>query len=171
MLTPVSVKHIERVLKHEGGYANHPRDPGGETNLGITWPALKRAQAKGIVEASRTIRTLTRDDARAIYYEDYYKPLEWIDNDALRFQVFDAAVNSGVSRAISWLQRVLGVEADGIAGPITQQIQRTYPPIRMTLSFIAMRQDFLNDLGTFDTFGKGWTQRMVDNLRYLAEDL
>jgi len=175
MASSTSAKYIERVLKHEGGWVNHPTDPGGETNLGITWAALRRAQAKGIVPADVTIRSLKKEHAIAIYYEDYYKPYEWIASDALRFQVFDAAVNSGHSRAVGWLQRALGVAVDGVAGPVTKAAAQDhyYKELvaELALKFIANRVDFLNDLTGFDAFGRGWTQRMVDNLRYLAEDL
>ena len=85
--------YVERVLKHEGGYVNHPADPGGETNFGITWPTLRKGIADGIVDASTTIKSLTRDQAKSLYYVYYYKPWIWIESGALRFQVFDAYVN------------------------------------------------------------------------------
>lgn len=103
---------IEVILRHEGGYVNHPSDPGGETNMGIAkkfYPELD-------------IKNLTRDQAVAIYFRDYWTPmnLQEIYNENLVLQIFDMGVNAGIRRAIAIMQRIVGVAADGIIGPITE---------------------------------------------------
>ena len=96
------------LIGHEGGYVNHPNDPGGETRFGIS----KRAYPL------LDIKVLTLDQAKAIYRRDYWIPAG-CDRvpEALRFDVLDMAVNSGVKVAIQTLQRALGVRDDGLIGP------------------------------------------------------
>lgn len=137
---------VNRVLAHEGGYVYHPDDPGGETNFGIS----KRAYP------NLDIKTLTRSDAIAIYYADYWVPLGCHRLPrALAFQVFDAGVNHGQRRALEWL--ALADFAPSVAGKV--------------LTFNKLRLEFYTGLKAFRSFGKGWTKRVVANLRYAAEDL
>jgi lysozyme family protein len=101
-------KCIEVILKNEGGYVNHPSDPGGETNMGITkrnYPDLN-------------IKALTKQKAISIYYVDYWMPmkLEILNDDDLILQVFDMGVNAGIRTAIKLLQRLVGVTDDGHIG-------------------------------------------------------
>lgn len=109
------------LIGHEGGYVNDPRDPGGETKFGIS----KRAYP------NEDIRNLTIERARAIYYRDY-----WIRSgcerapEAMRFDLFDTAVNSGLSRAVRLLQLAAGVEDDGEIGPVTLKALRDAIPKR-----------------------------------------
>lgn len=164
--------HVERVLKHEGGYVNHPRDPGGETNFGITWPILRIGIADEIVDAHTTIKSLTRSQAKRLYYEYYYKPWLWITSDALRFQVFDAYVNHSPTSTVSMLQRAVGVPVDGDLGPVTKTAVEDYIfADALIFKFLSERQTHFLKQPTFDTFGEGWMRRMVDNMRYAAEDL
>jgi lysozyme family protein len=107
-------KFIEVVLAHEGGYVNDPDDFGGETNMGITkrrYPNLD-------------IKNLTISQAKQIYYEDFYLPLNlhYIKNDLLALHVFDMAVNAGKKNAVTLLQELLfGCDNDGAIGPVTGQ--------------------------------------------------
>lgn len=172
-LNAVAHKHIERTLKHEGGWVSHPRDPGGETNLGITWPTLRRAINLGLVPANTTIRTLTHDQAVVIYYEFYYKQWEFIPSEGLRFQVYDAFVNHSPGAVVGWFQRSLGVTVDGDVGPVTQRAAQANSPeefVSITLTFMSQRQRYFTSLSTFDTFGEGWMNRMADNMKYAADD-
>lgn len=152
---------INRVLSHEGGDVNDPRDPGGETQWGIS----KRSYP------SLNIRTLTRADAVAIYRRDFWQRVQ--DDRlprAFAFQALDAAVNHGIGNAVRWVQRAAGVADDGIVGLRTLAAVVAQDPADLVLLFNAERLEFYAKLGTFDTFGRGWTRRVAGNLRYAAQD-
>ena len=144
-------KCLEITLVHEGGYVNDKRDPGGETNMGIS----KRSYPK------EDIRGMTRERASAIYRRDFWKPVQGDDlPDGLDLVAFDAAVNSGPSRGAKWLQQALGVTVDGKIGPQTiAAAQATYAPAAIQRA-VGFRLAFLRSLKTWPTFGKGWTARM-----------
>lgn len=105
---------IQRLIEREGGYVNDPDDPGGETNMGIS----RRAHP------DEDIKNMTQARAAQIYYEEYGKRIN-IDglvglNPDLAEVLLDAAANVGVSRAVSWVQFILGLPTDGIWGPRTE---------------------------------------------------
>ncbi len=153
--------YVDRVLSLEGGYVNHPSDPGGETNWGISkrsYPTLN-------------IKKLTREEAKAIYKRDFFTPMvnAGLPEEAL-FQAFDAAVNHGIGNSIRWVQRAVGVADDGHVGPMTRAaIGRTSEP-DIVLRFNAERLRFYTMLSTWNQFGKGWVRRVADDLYYAAED-
>ncbi|AVU02496.1 hypothetical protein EBA05_08590 [Xanthomonas oryzae pv. oryzae] len=152
---------IGRVLSHEGGYVNDPRDPGGETQWGIS----KRAYPE------LNIRALTRDQAIEIYRRDYWARVQGDKLPAaVAFQVLDAAVNHGVGTATRWLQRAVGVADDGVIGPSTLAAIVAVPAADLVLLFNAERLEFYAKLSNFDAFGKGWTRRVAGNLRLAALD-
>jgi lysozyme family protein len=152
---------FDRLIGIEGDYVNNPRDPGGETQWGISkrsYPALD-------------IKALTREDARAIYYQDFWQRAHMIEYDAaIAFQVFDIAVNSGIETAVRLLQRAAGVADDGYIGPVTVAAVKAKPVTDMLMLLIAERLDFWRRLSTWQTFGKGWAGRAAQDLRYAAED-
>lgn len=152
---------IERLLDHEGGYVNHPNDPGGETKWGISkrsYPHLN-------------IRDLTRDAAIEIYRSDFWD-LSEADQlpPPVAFQLLDAAVNSGIPQATRWLQRAVGVADDGHVGSVTLAAIRAADPADLVMQFNAERLDFMTKLAGWQTFGKGWARRVSQNLRYGAAD-
>lgn len=153
-------KFIERILSHEGGYVNDPRDPGGETQWGIS----KRSYP-GV-----DIKSLTRPQAIEIYRRDFWEPLVGWMPPQVAFQALDAAVNSGMSNAIRWLQRAVGVADDGVVGNATRQALSEADPNDVTLRFLGERLDFMTRLKGWDSYGKGWARRLAQNLRYAAED-
>lgn len=152
---------IDRVLLHEGGYVNHPSDPGGETNFGIA----KRSYPK------LNISKLTRADAVAIYRRDFW---DAVHGDLLppsfAFQALDAAVNHGIGNAVRWMQRAAQVADDGVFGPVTLGAIRNASAGDLVLRFNAIRLDFYSRLSTFDIFGRGWVRRVAENLTYAAAD-
>lgn len=152
---------IDRVLSHEGGYVNDPRDPGGETKFGISKRSYPGVDIKG----------LTRDGAIEIYHRDFWQRVQ---GDKLPrpfvFQALDAAVNHGIGNAVRWMQRAAGVADDGIIGPATLAAVARSEVADLVLNFNAERLEFYAKLGTFDTFGRGWTRRVAGNLRYAAQD-
>lgn len=151
---------FDRLIGHEGGYVNDPTDPGGETNWGISkrsYPLLD-------------IRNLTREDAKLIYYRDFWGAVTGIKN-SIKFQVFDAAVNHGIGAAIRMLQRAIGVADDGHWGPISTGVANTLSDSDVLMLFIAERADYFTKLANWPTAGKGWIRkRICDNLRFAAQD-
>jgi lysozyme family protein len=165
---------LKAVLKHEGGFVNHPADPGGATNLGIT---IGTARALGIdVDGDGDtdildIRKLRVEDAAKVYRAHYW---DKVDGDYLPsgvdFAVFDFAVNSGVGRASRFLQQILGVSVDGNIGPKTVEAAQKMDAALLVNSLCDRRMAFLRSLGTFKTFGKGWTRRVAE-VRALALEM
>lgn len=152
---------LAHVLEFEGGYVNHPQDPGGETNFGISKRAYPNENIKG----------MTRQRAAQIYRRDYWNAVRGDDLPAgMDLVAFDAAVNSGVSRGAKWLQASLGVPADGKIGPQTLTAARNAHPVAVIDRACDERMGFLRRLGTWGTFGKGWTRR-VEAVRDLAHDM
>lgn len=152
---------FDRLIGHEGGYSNHGSDPGGETKYGIS----KRSYPH--VDIAR----LTEEDARRIYRRDFWERARADDYDgAIGFQLFDAAVNSGIGNAVRFLQRAVGVADDGQIGPMTIAAIRSMPVTDVLARFNAERLLFMTKLSTWSTFGKGWARRIAENLRYSAED-
>ena len=161
-------KSLKMILHHEGGYVNHPRDPGGETNLGVT---------KRVYEdwgGTKNMRDLNQEDVAPIYEKNYWGRAK-CDHlpSGLDLAVFDWAVNSGVGRAAKKLQTMIGTEADGGIGPNTLKTLDEYIEhhgIEETLrNYKAIRQKFYESLSTFDTFGKGWTKRNEMTLQVCLE--
>lgn len=150
---------LQRLAKHEGGYVDHPRDPGGKTAWGITEAT---ARAHGY---AGHMRDMPKTVADRIYKAAYWDAIQ-ADNlpDALRFDVFDAAVNSGVTQAIRWLQIAAGVTADGHLGPITLQAVRHADPHQLARRYAGLRLRFLADNKNWPDFGKGWARRVAANL-------
>lgn len=152
---------FEKLIGHEGGYSNDPHDPGGETKFGISkraYPALD-------------IRNLTLADAKAIYKRDYWDRAQ-CDRlpPELAFDVFDAAVNSGIGQAIRWLQRSVGVADDGYVGPLTLgALVRDDDPSAVQARFNGHRLAFMTNLSTWQTFGKGWARRIAVNLQSVGK--
>ncbi|EIJ67468.1 glycoside hydrolase family 108 protein [Pasteurella bettyae] len=156
---------FDRLIGHEGGYANDPQDPGGETNWGVT---KRTAQANGY---TGNMKTMTRQQAYEIYRRAFWLRYNCEQMpDAVTYQFFDAAVNHGFGNASRMLQRAVGVLDDGIIGKYSlEAINRN--PISDTLMVLnGERLNFYIRLKNFDYFGKGWVNRVAQNLRYGAQD-
>ena len=160
------IKSLEAILHHEGGYVNHPKDPGGETNLGVT---------KRVYEdfgGTKDMKDLTREDVEPIYKKNYWDRVKGDHLPAgLDLCVFDFGVNAGTGRAAKYLQTLIGTVADGGIGPNTLKTLDSYIQkngVENTIkSYQADRQKFYESLDTFATFGKGWTRR-VDETTEMA---
>jgi lysozyme family protein len=151
-------KSFMKVLEHEGGYVNHPDDPGGRTNMGITQKVYEKYLGRPATE--QEMKDMKIGDARNIYMENYWDKVKGDDlPNGVDFSVFDWAVNSGVSRASKALQRIVGVTDDGVIGPITVKKTHDCDPEKVILSLSDERKSFYQRLSTFDTFGKGWLRR------------
>lgn len=157
---------VERVLAHEGGFVDHPKDPGGATNFGIT---ERVARANGY---TGDMRSLPRAKAIAIYKAQYWDAVKGDSlPPALAGQVFDAAVNHGTGNASRWLQQAVGVTIDGKIGPATLSAAKSVSEAKAVLRFNSVRLEFYASLGTFPTFGKGWTRRVAGKLREASGEL
>ncbi len=151
---------LAHVLKSEGGYVDHPKDPGGATNMGVTFAVLREWRKAPITKAD--VRNLTLKEAGEIYAARYWRPA---GGDALPpggdLSVFDFAVNSGVGRASKYAQQVAGVEADGRIGPVTIAAVKAMTPRAFIKALCAKRLGFVQSLKIWSTFGKGWSRRIA----------
>lgn len=156
---------FDRLMGHEGGYVNHPSDPGGETNWGVTKRVAREYGYAG------DMRSLTREKAKEITKVMYWDRAHCGEIDpALAFQVLDAAYNHGIGNATRMLQRAAGVVDDGVIGPVSLAKLKEMYLSDVLLLFNAERLEFYTKISTWPTFGKGWASRVADNLRFAAED-
>jgi lysozyme family protein len=143
---------IDHILRHEGGYVNDPRDPGGETNWGISKRAYPDVNIKG----------LTREGAKAIYRRDYWDRCRCDQLPLmLRLPVFDMAVNQGAIAACKTLQRAAGVLADGIIGPATMAAVDA-DEVNVWIGFMSRRAQRYAENPQIGVYGKGWFNRLMD---------
>ena len=157
---------IKMVLEHEGGYVNHPNDPGGETKYGIS----KRAYP------DIDIAAITEEDAEEIYYRDYFSRIKGDDlPSSVACVVLDYGVNSGISRASKALQSACGItNGDGIIGP--HSLNAVWVTVEekgeeyLVNEVTRIRQEFIRGLSIYDTFGRGW-ERRIDETRAKALEL
>lgn len=157
---------LETILHHEGGYVNHPKDPGGETNLGVT----KRVYEEW--GGTKDMKDLTVEDVSPIYKKNYWDRVKGDDLPAgLDLCVFDFGVNAGTGRAAKYLQSMVGATPDGAIGPATLRAVSTFVDSEGIAGAIdayqGARQKYYEQLSTFETFGRGWTRR-VNETRELA---
>lgn len=156
-------KCLEKLLVHEGGYVNHPSDPGGRTNLGVTQRVWEEWVGHDVNE--KQMRELTPTMVAPLYKRKYWDACRCDDLvSGLDYCVFDVAVNSGPGRAIKFLQSSVGVTADGGFGPATLAAVKKAEenPAALIELYCAKRLEFLQSLKTFETFGKGWSRRVAE---------
>ena len=154
---------LKLMLEHEGGYVNHPSDPGGRTNLGVTQRVWEEWVGHEVDE--KQMRALTPETVAPLYKRKYWDACRADELvDGVDYCVFDVAVNSGPGRAIKFLQSCVGVTADGGFGPATLAAVKKAEedPARLIEIYCAKRLEFLQSLKTFETFGKGWSRRVQE---------
>ena len=154
-------KCLETILHHEGGYVNHPKDPGGETNLGVT----KRVYLEH--GGTKDMKDLLVEDVAPIYKKGYWDKMKGDElPNGLDLCVFDFGVNAGPGRSAKYLQTMIGTVADGGIGPNTLKAVEAYVSehgINKSIeNFQEARQGYYEKLSTFDTFGRGWTRRVTE---------
>ena len=162
-------KCLETILHHEGGYVNHPKDPGGETNLGVT---KKVYQEHG---GTKDMKDLLVEDVAPIYKKGYWDKMKGDElPGGLDLCVFDFGVNAGPGRAAKFLQQMIGTVVDGGIGPNTlaklEEYIRENGEHEAVKKYQEMRQKYYESLSTFATFGRGWTRRVEETTK-LALDL
>ncbi|MDK4729350.1 glycoside hydrolase family 108 protein [Rhizobium phaseoli] len=156
------IRSLEKVLREEGGYSDHPDDPGGPTMKGVT-QRVYDAYRDRIRKQRRSVRLIETSELEEIYRTSYW---DLIRGGALpagvNYVVFDGAVNSGVKRSVEWLQAALGVNVDGVIGPATiAAAQRDANNDALIDRILDRRLAFLQSLRTWKKFGKGWKARVA----------
>jgi len=152
---------FDRLMGHEGGYVNNPRDPGGETNWGVS----KRSYP------GEDIRAMTRERAKMIFRRDFWDRINADRfHDGVAFQLSDLAYNSGAETAVRLFQRALRVSDDGHWGPISQAAANAMSEPDQIMRLNAVRLDWLTYRSNWPDASRGWARRIAGNLLYGAED-
>ncbi len=166
-------KAFERVIGHEGGFQNDPKDRGNWTT-GVVGQGVNKGTKFGISAMSypnEDIKNITLQRAKELYKRDF-----WDKNNlesfhaSVQYQMFDAVVNHGRGNAARMLQRALYVADDGIIGNQTLAAYKKMSENDILLRFLAERLEFMTKISTFDRYGRGWSMRIANNLRLSAED-
>jgi len=161
---------LNHVLKSEGGWSDNPADPGGATMKGITL---------NVYRGWKRNQHATKDELRAIpdqEVHDLYKQLYWdkIHGDDLPagidYAVFDSAVNMGVGRASKLIQEAVGVTSDGVLGPTSLSAIQKADTKELIEKFSHLKESFYRSLATFQTFGKGWLNRVAE-VKTISENM
>lgn len=158
---------LNHVLKYEGGYVNHSKDPGGPTNMGITQRTYD-GWRRSLNRALRSVELITFNEAASIYKRDYADKVRFNQlPSGLDFAMFDFAVNSGVARAVKFLQAIVGTTQDGVLGSITLGAVAKREPKILIKRLCEHRHAFLIGLRAYQYFGRGWSKR-VESVKHYA---
>ena len=153
-------KSFQLLLKSEGGYVDHPSDPGGRTNLGVTQAVWENWIGRSSNE--KEMRSLTAEMVKPLYKKKYWDACKCDElPNGLDYLVFDFAVNAGVGRSIKTLQTSVGATPDGAIGPKTLQAVMVCSKDQLIDKFSDEKLKFYQSLPTFATFGRGWTNRVA----------
>jgi len=144
----------------EKGYANVIQDNGGETNWGISVKAHPHLKGR--------IKTLTRDEAKEIYWEEYYIKSKINEfPEKMRLMVFDGAINVGVKQNIKLVQEALNtlsplrkLDTDGILGPATRFAIKNVDPLLFISAYGSVRLDFYRNLDDWRWAKRSWQSRL-----------
>jgi lysozyme family protein len=160
----MSIDRFEICLKHtlewEGGWSNHPKDPGGPTMRGVIQRVYDAYRArKGLPK--QTVRNIEEHELREIYRTSYWDAVKGDElPPGLDLAVFDFGVNSGPARAARYLQEALRIQADGSIGPATLAACDGCDHAETVKALMAKRRKFIRQIRTYRTFGKGWNRRL-----------
>lgn len=157
---------LSLVLKHEGGWADNPKDPGGATMRGVTIGTFRRYVKPNATKDD--LRKITDQQIATVYRRQFWDAVSGAElPDGIDYAVFDFAVNSGPTRAAQYLQNVVGVTQDGKIGPATIKATKAVLPATVIHRLCDERLAFMKRIkskGTllWDTFGKGWDRRVKE---------
>ena len=155
---------LNEILRREGGYTDHPADRGGPTNFGITLATLSEYEGRPVQAGD--VKALDKKKAGEIYKKLYFEPFKFVADENLAALLVDSAVQHGVQRAMKWLQEGLGVEADGIAGPVTKGAYRQAEPSVVYRVVLRRRIVFYGQIIKNDpkqaVFAEGWMRRVAE---------
>lgn len=160
---------LARILVHEGGWSDNPRDPGGATMKGVTLAVFCAFKGRSCTKAE--LRAISDADLAALYRRNYWNVIHADQLPAgVDYVTFDIAVNSGPGRAAKILQSAAGVTPDGAIGPATLASVARAAPDLLIKAMGARREAFYRSLPTFDTFGRGWLSRCASVTATALED-
>ena len=150
---------LDLVLKSEGGFCNHPSDPGGMTNLGVTKKVWEEFVGHPVSEVD--MRALTPEKVAPLYEQKYWRTCYCeVLPRGLSFLIFSMGINAGPGRGVKLLQSCLGGVADGVIGPRTMELIKSLNVTDLIQKYSNARRDYYKSLKTFDVFGKGWLARV-----------
>ena len=162
-------KSLDMVLHHEGGFVDHPDDPGGATNKGITHKTYADFLDRPFEDVSE-LKNIPKEHVQKIYKTGYWDAVRADELPAgVDFCVFDWAVNSGPRRAAKALQKAAGATVDGAIGPMTVAAVNSADAAQIIEDVTKEREEFYRSLRTFDTFGKGWLRRNKETRDFALE--
>ena len=162
-------KSLDIVLKHEGGFVDHPDDPGGATNKGITHKTYSDFLGRPLEDVDE-LKNIPDEHVQLIYKQGYWDKVKGDDlPSGVDFAIFDWAVNSGPGRAAKALQKAVGATADGAIGPKTLAAVEAADAAEIIKAVADEREAFYRSLRTFNTFGKGWLRRNKETRDFALE--
>lgn len=148
---------LDLVLQSEGGWVNHPSDPGGETNLGVT----KRVWEEWVGHPVESLKKLTKDDVAPLYEQKYWRPCYGeVLPRGLDLVVFSMGINAGAGRSVKLLQSSIGCVPDGVIGPRTRGLISESNIANLIAKFSESRREYYRSLKNFPIFGRGWLARV-----------
>ncbi|MAZ73701.1 MAG: hypothetical protein CMC70_11220 [Flavobacteriaceae bacterium] len=154
------VKCLEIILEHEGGFVDHPKDPGGATNKGVTLKTYKEFLKKDV--SVDDLKNIPEEHLESLYKEKFWNKLSADElPNGLDLTMFDWAVNSGFTKPAKSLQLIIGAVSDGYLGPNSiKSLNKFDGDTQGLINYICdEREEFYHNLSTFETFGKGWLRR------------
>jgi lysozyme family protein len=166
-------RSLSRVLVHEGGYSNNPKDPGGATMKGVTQRVYDDFRMARSVP-KQSVKLISQAEIATLYKTRYWDMFKGDKMPAgVNYVVFDGAVNSGVAQSVKWLQRALAPHytgtIDGLVGEGTLRAIEDYgDPAELIDKICDLRLAFLKSLKTWPTFGRGWASR-VNDVRHIGK--
>lgn len=172
-----SVQMLNDIIRREGGFVDRPDDRGGATNFGITqraWSDYRLRKSPLLNHLPRTVDFLKEDHAREFYTEMYIKPAQWIHELYTRALFIDSAINHGMPRATRWIQMAVGVQPDGLVGPVTRAAVNSQPTqayremLRTRFRFYAQIATDQHEKEGGDpdaVFLRGWVNRACEFIR------
>lgn len=157
-------KALSLVLKHEGGWSDHPQDKGGPTMKGVTIGTFRQYVKPNATKED--LRKITDQQIATVYRRHFWDKVAGAElPDGIDYAVFDFAVNSGPDRAAKYLQKVVGAAQDGKIGPATIKATKAVLPANVIHRLCDERLAFMKRIPSkgkrlWDTFGKGWDRRV-----------
>lgn len=162
-------KSLDMVLKHEGGFVDHPEDPGGATNKGITHKTYAEFLERPLEDVEE-LKNIPDEHVALIYKKMYWNKVKGDElPGGVDFCTFDWAVNSGPGRAARALQKIVVVTQDGAIGPRSLAAISEQVPEYVVEEMAKEREQFYRSLRTFETFGKGWLKRNEETRDFALE--
>ena len=153
------------IQSHEGGFCNHPKDPGGCTNKGVTLGTYQQFFGKN--KTVEDLKKITDEEWNHIFKTGFWDKVkaDEIQDQSVANIIVDWAYNSGAGRAIKEIQKVLEIPVDGVFGPKTLEAINSREPKELFSKLHTARENYYRGLKNFPTFGRGWLNRL-NSIKY-----